>query len=269
MLGAIIGDIAGSTREFNNTKTEDFELIPSNSHFTDDTVMTLAVASWLMNDSQHRSETLINAMQQMGRTHINAGYGKLFKEWILCDSPNPYGSYGNGSAMRVSPVGLYASTLEETLSLATTTAKITHNHPEGIKGAKAVATCVYLNKIGETKQNIKKFVQSNFGYDLERNLEDLRPTYSFDSSCQGSVPIAIQAFLERDEVESILRLAISMGGDTDTIAAIACSIATANPSCKFNKEIETKCKALLPIDLLNTATAWESFISTRKHQIQK
>lgn len=144
MLGAIIGDIVGSTREWNNIKTTDFELLPAGSRFTDDTVMTLAVAEWLMNDYEHKPETLVQCMQRLGRKYPDAGYGKMFRKWLDSSNPQPYGSYGNGSAMRASPVGLYAASLEEAVELARISASVTHNHPEDIKGAQAIAGCVYL-----------------------------------------------------------------------------------------------------------------------------
>ena len=142
MLGAIIGDIVGSTREFHNIKSEDFELVPKGSRFTDDTVMTLAVAKWLMEDPTHSPKSLVSIMQDMGRRYANAGYGGMFRKWINSNNPQPYGSYGNGSAMRVSPVGMYANSLEEALELARITASVTHNHPEGIKGARGISACV-------------------------------------------------------------------------------------------------------------------------------
>ena len=146
ILGAIIGDIVGSTRERNNVKTEDFELLPEGSRFTDDTVMTLAVAEWLMTDSAHSERGLVECMQRLGRKYPKAGYGGMFRRWLKIDNPEPYNSFGNGSAMRVSPVGLYANSMEETLELARITASVSHNHPEGIKGAQAIAACVYMHK---------------------------------------------------------------------------------------------------------------------------
>lgn len=220
MLGAIIGDMVGSTREWHNVKTEDFEWLPYGSRFTDDTVMTLAVAEWLMTDPYHREETLVDCMQKLGRRYMDAGYGKMFRRWLLSDCPQPYHSFGNGSAMRVSPVGLYASALEEALELARISASVTHDHPEGIKGAQAIAACVYLRKAGRNEEEIKKYVVQEFGYDLDIRLEDIRDHYTFDVTCQGSVPVAIMAFLQRGMAESALRLAISMGGDSDTIGAM-------------------------------------------------
>ena len=198
MLGAIIGDIVGSTREWNNIKTKDFELLPQGSCFTDDTVMTLAVAKWLLDDPSHNSDSLINIMQDLGRKYPDAGYGHSFRKWLNSDNPQPYNSYGNGSAMRVSPVGLYANSIEEALELAEITASVSHNHPEGIKGAQAIAACVWMKRNLEwgANERIKQYIEETFGYNLHINLEDIRDDYSFDLTCQGSVPIAIMAFLQ-------------------------------------------------------------------------
>ena len=198
MLGAIIGDIVGSTREWHNIKTEDFELVPKRSRFTDDTVMTLAVARWLLDDPKHQTDSLVRIMQDMGRRYPHAGYGGMFHKWLNSDNPQPYGSYGNGSAMRVSPVGMYANSLEEALELARISASVSHNHPEGIKGAQAIAACVYMQKNERwgAKERIRHYIQDTFGYNLSIDLKDIRDSYKFDSTCQGSVPIAIMAYLQ-------------------------------------------------------------------------
>lgn len=274
MLGAIIGDIVGSTREWHNVKTEDFELLPQGSRFTDDTVMTLAVAKWLMDDPSHKADSLVRIMQDMGRRYPNAGYGGLFRRWLNSDNPQPYGSYGNGSAMRVSPVGMYAKSLDEALELARITASVTHNHPEGIKGAQAVAAAVYmqLNEEFDVKGEVKRYVEANFGYDLDIKLEDIRNEYRFDASCQGSVPIAIMAFLQRYNALDTLRLAISMGGDFDTIGCMATSIAYA---CPFNiisshtnipEDVVAKCRELLPKELLEINDRFEAFVTRPLYQ---
>ena len=269
MLGAIIGDIVGSTREWHNIKTEDFELVPEGSRFTDDTVMTLAVAEWLMTDPEHRPETLVACMHRLGRKYPNAGYGKLFSQWLMNDHPQPYNSFGNGSAMRVSPVGLYANSLEEALELARITACVSHNHPEGIKGAQAIAGCVFLKKNASwgSEEEIKRFITEKIGYNLDFNLDDIRDTYSFDVTCQGSVPIAIKAYLDRSgyPAEKALRLAISMGGDSDTIGAMTASIAGAQPfyiiGGGFSDNLVNQCRALLPADLLDINDRFEAFVS--------
>lgn len=274
MLGAIIGDIVGSTREWHNVKTEDFELLPQGSRFTDDTVMTLAVAKWLMDDPSHKADSLVRIMQDMGRRYPNAGYGGMFRRWLNSDNPQPYGSYGNGSAMRVSPVGMYAKSLDEALELARITASVTHNHPEGIKGAQAVAAAVYmqLNEEFDVKGEVKRYVEANFGYDLDIKLEDIRNEYRFDASCQGSVPIAIMAFLQRYNAFDTLRLAISMGGDSDTIGCMATSIAYA---CPFNiisshtnipEDVVAKCRELLPKELLEINDRFEAFVTRPLYQ---
>lgn len=273
MLGAIIGDIVGSTRERHNVKTEDFELLPEGSHFTDDTVMTLAVAKWLMDDPSHGTDSLVKIMQEMGRRYPHAGYGHLFRKWLNSDNPQPYGSYGNGSAMRVSPVGMYANSLEEALELARITASVSHDHTEGIKGAQAIAACVYMQKNEQwgANERIKYYIQDNFGYDLNIDLRDIRDGYKFDSSCQGSVPIAIMAYLQGGNALKALRLAISMGGDSDTIGAMTASIANVHPLFCYPHEglpleLRKKCRELLPKELLDINDRFEAFVSRPLYQ---
>lgn len=247
ILGALIGDIVGSVYEFYNVKTTDFELFYQESCFTDDSVMTLAVAKWLLEDDSHSPQHLVECMQELGRRYPDAGYGGTFYRWLKQDNPQPYNSWGNGSGMRVSPVGLYAQTLEEALALAEISASVSHNHPEGIKGAQAIAASVYLCKSGKTKAEIKEYVERTFGYDLNRTIDEIRPGYQFDVSCQGSVPEAIIAFLEGNSFEEVLRLAISIGGDSDTIACMACGIA----ACMYPipDDIAEICDEILTDDL--------------------
>ena len=273
MLGAIIGDIVGSTREWRNIKTEDFELVPTGSRFTDDTVMTLAVAEWLMIDPEHKAETLVECMQRLGRKYPHAGYGGMFRKWLASNHPQPYGSFGNGSAMRVSPVGLYATSLDEALELARITASVSHDHPEGIRGAQAIAGCIFIKKTEWADDfKIKLFIKERIGYNLDFKLEDIRDGYGFDVTCQGSVPIAIKAYLERSiyPPEKALRLAISMGGDSDTIGAMTASIASATCFSTvgggFSTELIDQCRALLPADLLDINDRFEDFISRPLHQ---
>ena len=273
MLGAIIGDIVGSTREWNNIKTEDFELVPEGSRFTDDSVMTLAVAKWLMDDPLHRPNTLVEIMQELGRKYPNAGYGGRFRKWLNSDNPQPYGSFGNGSAMRVSPVGLYANSLKEALELARITASVTHDHPEGIKGAQAIAACVWMrkNESYDVESKMKHFVAATFGYDLGIKLEDIRDEYQFDVTCQGSVPIAIMAYLQRHSSIERLRLAISMGGDSDTIGCMTAAIAFADPLGTINiypntTELEKQCRALLTPELLDIHDRFEAFVRKPLYQ---
>ncbi len=272
MLGAIIGDIVGSTREWHNIKTTDFELVPFGSRFTDDTVMTLAVAEWLMQDALHRPETLVACMQRLGRQYPDAGYGHSFKQWIWSESPQAYRSYGNGSGMRVSPVGLYARTLKEALELARIAASVTHNHPEGIKGAQAIAACVFLKKYGKSDVIIRRFISDYINYNLHFRLADIRPQYTFDVTCQGSVPIAIQSYLEggHTSAEYALRIAISMGGDSDTIGAMTAAIADAErfnsfrSKETFSSELVRKCRALLTSELLDINDRFEHFLVQRQ-----
>lgn len=247
MLGAIVGDIIGSTYEFCNTKSMDFELFEHCCRFTDDSVMMLAVAKWLMEDEAHTIHYLIYCMQELGRLHPDAGYGGRFHGWLWEDDPQPYNSWGNGAGMRVSPVGLYAKTLDEALALAALTASVSHNHPEGVKGAQAIATSVFLCKQGKSKQEIKDYVERTFGYNLHRTIAEIRPRYGFDVSCQGSVPEAIIAFLEGNSFEEVIRLAISLGGDSDTIGAMAGAIA----ACMYPipDDIAVRCDSILTEDL--------------------
>ena len=274
ILGGIVGDIVGSTREWHNVKTEDFELLPAGSRFTDDTVMTLAVAEWLMTDPSHSERGLVECMQRLGRKYPNAGYGGMFRRWLVTDNPEPYNSFGNGSAMRVSPVGLYANSMEEALELARITASVSHNHPEGIKGAQAVAAAIYLKRTEEfdVKGKIKRFVEKHFGYNLDTDLREIRKDYAFDVTCQGSVPIAIMAYLQGPyRAEKAIRLAVSMGGDSDTIGCMTASIATVGrphviSSSSLSHEIEDRCRELLPPDLLDINDRFMAFINRPLNQ---
>ncbi|MEN8120828.1 MAG: ADP-ribosylglycohydrolase family protein [Bacteroidota bacterium] len=230
MLGAIIGDLIGSRFEGQNSKSTEFDLFTDKSAFTDDSVLTVATADCILNQKGYTK-----VYQEYGKKYPNAGYGGTFYKWIFSDNPKPYNSWGNGSAMRVSPVAYAFNDLETVLEEAQKSAEVTHNHPEGIKGAQAVASAVFLARTGKNKAEIKDYIQAKFGYDLERTLDEIRPVYRFDVSCQGSVPEAIIAFIESADFESAIRLSISLGGDSDTIAAMAGSIAEA-----FYKEIPEK-----------------------------
>lgn len=267
MLGAVFGDIVGSAYEWNNVKTKDFPLERSGTRYTDDSVMTLAVAKWLIEDPSHSDSHLIKCMQKLGRGHIKAGYGGRFKEWLISKDPQPYNSWGNGSAMRVSPVALFANSLEEALEVARITANVTHNHPEGIKGALAVAECVFICReardIESAKDEIKEAIPTKYGYDLKRTLDEIRPDYKFDVSCQGSVPEAIIAFLESTSLEDCVRNAVSIGGDSDTIAAIACSIYAAKGNADENKLMQ-RFERYLPHDLLRIMDEFERRINNRR-----
>ena len=264
MLGAIVGDIVGSIYEFCNTKSMDFELLNSYSNFTDDSVMTLAVAKWLMKDEAHTINYLICCMQELGNRYPNAGYGTKFGMWLEEEEPQPYNSWGNGAGMRVSPVGLYAKTLDEALALAAVTASVSHNHPEGVKGAQAIATSVFLCKQGKSKAEIKEFVEKTFFYNLDRTINEIRPSYHFDVSCQGSVPEAIIAFLEGNSFEEVIRLAISIGGDSDTIGCMAGAIA----ACMYPipDDISEKCDTILTQDLREIKNHFIDFIEKRNEK---
>lgn len=229
MLGAIIGDIIGSIYEFRNIKTKNFELFGKHCIFTDDTVMTLAVAKAILNcdgDYSKLEDETVDCMRKLGGKYPDAGYGGYFYRWLKSNNPQPYNSYGNGSAMRVSPCGYAAKSLEEALTLAEITAKVTHNHPEGIKGAQAVASAIFLARNGKSISEIAEYINNNF-YRIDFTISGIRKTYKFDVSCQGSVPQALQAFFESTDFEDAIRNAISIGGDSDTIAAITGSIAQA------------------------------------------
>ena len=261
MLGALVGDIIGSVYEFQNTNSTQFDLFTPWTRFTDDSVMTLAVAKWLMDDETHSLDSLIKSMKELGNKHPHAGYGGSFMAWLRSETPRPYYSWGNGSAMRVSPVGLYAQTLDEALSLAALTASVSHNHPEGVKGAQAVAASVFLCKHGMMKSEIKDYVKKTFNYDLDRSIAKIRIDYTFDVSCQGSVPEAIIAFLEGNSFEEVIRLAISLGGDSDTIACIAGSIAAC--CCDIPEDIAVQCDELLSKDLRAIKDHFVKFVEKR------
>lgn len=227
IIGAIAGDVIGSAYEFNPTRDYNFELFTPKSTFTDDTVLTMANALWLLEDEHHTHERLVNIMLDMCWKYPDRGYGGRFARWIHDSDPQPYNSFGNGSAMRVSPIGYYAKTLEEALELAKISAEVTHNHPEGIKGAQATAAAIFLARQGVSKQEIRDYVAQTFNYDLSRTLEEIRPTFTFDETCQRTVPEAITCFMEGKNVEDVVRLSVALAGDADTIAAIAGSISSA------------------------------------------
>jgi len=212
-------------------------------------------------DEAHTIHYLIYCMQELGNRYPNAGYGGNFSAWLREDEPQPYNSWGNGAGMRVSPVGLYAKTLDEALALAALTASVSHNHPEGVKGAQAIATSVFLCKQGKSKQEIKDYVEKTFGYNLHRTIAEIRPRYGFDVSCQGSVPEAIIAFLEGNSFEEVIRLAISLGGDSDTIGAMAGAIA----ACMYPipDEIAERCDNILTDDLREIKNQFMEMIEDR------
>ncbi|MBW1805689.1 MAG: ADP-ribosylglycohydrolase family protein [Deltaproteobacteria bacterium] len=245
MIGAITGDIIGSVYEGYGIKTKEFPLFDPRCRFTDDTVLTIAVAKAILDNIDYTI-----AVKEIGRKYPNAGYGGTFIQWLFSDDSEPYNSWGNGSAMRVSPVGFAFNTREKVLEEAKKTAEITHNHPEGIKGAQATALSVFLARTGHAKSRIKDDLQTTFGYDLDRTINEIRPAYSFDVSCQGSVPESIIAFLDSDSFEDAVRNAISLGGDSDTMACIAGAVAEAHYG-GVPEEIVGKVKKLVTEDLWN------------------
>ena len=223
IIGAIIGDIIGSFYEFCNCKSTNISLFTGSSQFTDDTVMTIAVADWLLSEVP-----LQKTMSDWGQEYPNKGYGGMFYEWLFYSKDKePYNSFGNGAGMRVSPCGYYANSIEEVLELARQSAEVTHNHPEGIKGAQAIASAIFWAREHKAKDEIRNYIEKTFGYNLHRTCDEIRPTYQFDETCQGSCPEAIIAFLDSHDYESAIRLAISLGGDSDTIACMTGGIAAA------------------------------------------
>ena len=278
MLGAVFGDIVGSIYEFNNIKSTQFELLGDKSTFTDDSILTIAVADWLLEGALSK-ERLIFTLKQYVRKYPNpmGGYGSRFQQWALSDENEPYNSWGNGSAMRVSAVGWAFDSLEETENIAKLSAEITHNHPEGIKGAQATAAAIYMARTCSTKQEIKDYIQSKYGYDLSRTCDEIRPTYRFNESCVGTVPEAIIAFLDSSDFESAIRLAVSLGGDTDTLTCISGGIAeafygmklslpetTGSPDSNFNFSVKALDK--LPTDLSHIVNEfYEKIVSNHKH----
>lgn len=233
MIGAIIGDIVGSRFEFDRgDKSKDFELLTRENCFTDDTVMTVAVAEALMEAGRYAGEAevkaaLIRSMKKWGQKYPDAGYGARFIKWVLSDDPEPYGSYGNGSAMRVSPAGFYYDTIERTREVARWTAEVTHNHPEGVKGAEATAAAIFLARKGAEKELIEMYLMKEFGYNLSRCLDEIRPTYHHVENCIDTMPEAFECFLESESYEDCLRNVMYIGGDTDTLCAISGAIAEA------------------------------------------
>lgn len=222
MLGAIAGDVIGSVYEHAGLKSLEFPLFGPGSRFTDDTVLTVATAQAVLEGGDFAA-----LYHYYGNRYPHAGYGGAFRQWLRSDSLEPYGSWGNGSAMRVSPLGLAAGSIDEAMRLAEASAAVTHDHPEGIRGAQAVALAVYLARTGDDQASIRREIESRIGYDLSRTLADIRPGYRFEVSCQNSVPEAMTAFLESRSAESAIRNAVSLGGDADTQAAIAGGIAEA------------------------------------------
>ena len=268
MYGAFLGDMIGAPYEFDQgDKTKDFPLFSKGSAFTDDSVMTAAVAEALM-DSMGKSEeeirkALVGSMQKWGRKYPDAGYGARFIHWVWADHPQPYGSFGNGSAMRVSSAGWLYESIEETRRMARLTAEVTHDHPEGIKGAEAVASAIWMARNGKSKEEIKAYIVQEFGYDLSRTCDEIRPGYHHVESCQETVPEAITAFLEGEDFEDVIRTAVSLGGDCDTLTCIAGSMAEAFYGVPAL--LESECRSRLPEDILGVLKRFDA-LRGRKEQ---
>jgi len=229
MLGAIIGDIVGSRFEWHNHRNKDFELFTKDCFFTDDSVMTIAIAKSIIESSKDINKLgkfAIKNMQELGRAYPNRGYGGHFGMWLYEDDPKPYNSFGTGSAMRVSPCGFAASSIEEAIALSKAVTEVTHNHIEGIKGAEATAVAIFLAKSGKTIDEIKEYINEHY-YKIDFTLDEIRDTYQFNETCQNTVPQALEAFFESTSFEDAIRNAISVGGDSDTLAAITGGIAEA------------------------------------------
>lgn len=264
MLGAIIGDVVGSRFEWHNLKSKKFVLFTPACKPTDDSVMTLAVAQAILQYRAGESsleDAAVQWMQELGRRYPHSGYGGAFRRWLQSENPQPYGSYGNGAAMRVSACGFAARSLEEAIELADTVTAVTHNHPEGFKGAEATAAAIYLAQNGKSKEEIRTYLQAQY-YPLDFKLEEIRETYRFDVSCQGSVPQALVAFLESENFEDAIRNAISIGGDSDTIAAITGGIAEAYYGVP--DAIKEAALPYLPQDMREILGKFESEYPSRK-----
>lgn len=264
MYGAILGDIIGSPFEFDRgDKTKYFKLFSRRSHFTDDSVMTLAVCEALLKVGQDATvkeieDAVITSMQSWGRRYPHEGYGGYFRRWLTARHPEPYNSFGNGSAMRVSAAGWLYDSLEKTRVVAKATANVTHNHPEGIKGAEATASAIFMARNGSSKEEIKKYIENEFHYDLNRTLDEIRPSFHMDETCQKTVPEAIIAFLEARNFEDAIRNAVSLGGDTDTLGAITGSIAEAYFG--ISETLISECRNRINKDMRDIVDAFYSLV---------
>jgi len=273
MLGAIIGDIAGSRFEFDNYRKKDFEFFTDDCFVTDDSIITLCLAKAVMETVKTTKVNITNGvydehfynlledlsikyMQKIGRNYPSCGYGGRFYEWIFSNNPKPYNSYGNGSAMRVSPVVYIARNEGEVIKLSDTVTGITHNHEEGLKGAQATALCIHMALRKNTKEQMQKFISSNY-YNLNFTIDEIRSMYKFNETCQDTVPQAIKAFLESESFEDAIRVAVSVGGDSDTLAAITGSIAEAFYTVPA--DIETKALSFLDSQMISIYREWEEF----------
>lgn len=276
MIGAIIGDIVGSRFEFNNHKSKDFELFTEDCKVTDDSIMSLAVAKAIMEAEKVKKSSIaeydndyylvienmtVKYMQEIGRKYPDCGYGEMFLQWVFSENPKPYGSFGNGAAMRISPVGFFVRTVIEANHLSEAVTRVTHNHAEGIKGAEAVTKAIFMARRGLIKADIRSYISRNY-YPLNFTIDEIRDTYSFNETCQETVPQAIEAFLESTSFEDAIRTAISLGGDSDTLAAITGSIAEAYYGVP--EDIKEKALSYLDQDLQNLYEEWGEFLRVRK-----
>ncbi len=265
MFGAILGDIIGSPYEFDmGNKTKDFPLFSRHSRYTDDSVMTLAVAAALMDVQLGEAEDqirhrLVAAMQRWGRAYPRAGYGYGFARWLMKEDPQPYDSWGNGAAMRVSAAAWLYDDLDTVRKMARLSAEVSHNHPEGIKGAEATASAIFLARTGCSKTEIKEYITGEFGYDLSRTCDEIRPDYHHVESCQETVPEAITAFLEGESFEDVIRTAVSLGGDCDTLTAIAGSMAEGFYGVP--EELKAECRTRLPEPLREILQRFEEYLA--------
>lgn len=277
MLGAIIGDTVGSVYEFNNIKTTDFQLFGPRNNYTDDSVMTMAVASWLLDDPHHGIDGLEKALTGFAKQYPcpMGGYGGMFYKWLFIPKSLgqsgkrvPYNSWGNGAAMRCSACDWMFETLEETERVAGLSAAITHNHPEGIKGAQSTAAAIFMARNGNSKEEIRSYISTKYGYNLDRTCDEIRPAYDWDSSCQGTVPEAMVAFMDSTDFESAIRLAVSLGGDSDTLACITGGIAEAYYD-DIPDDIAMKIWGLLPHDFKAILKTMEARTGYRLPRILK
>lgn len=275
MIGAMIGDIVGSRFEFNNHKSKDFELFTEDCKVTDDSIMSLAVAKAIMEAEKVKKSSIaeydndyylvienmtVKYMQEIGRKYPDCGYGGMFLQWIFSENPKPYGSFGNGAAMRISPVGFFVRTVIEANNLSKAVTRVTHNHAEGIKGAEAVTKAIFMARRGLIKADIRNYISRNY-YPLNFTIDEIRDTYAFNETCQETVPQAIEAFWESTSFEDAIRTAISLGGDSDTLAAITGSIAEAYYGVP--EDIKDKALSYLDQDLRNLYEEWVEFLYTR------
>ena len=258
MLGAILGDIVGSRWEFNSIKTKDFPFLSEKNFITDDSMMTLAIAKSFLeceSDYSNLSELVVKNMQYIGRKYPNGGYGGRFNVWLYEDNPQPYNSFGNGSAMRVSPCGIVGKSIEEVKVLSKKVTEVTHNHPEGIKGAEATAVAIFLAKNGKSQLEIKNYINENY-YPLNFTIDGIRDAYRFNEICQDTVPQAIMSFVEAKDFEDCIRISVSLGGDADTLAAIAGSIAEYHFG--IPEELRNQAIKYLPQELLQILNDFEN-----------